>query len=260
MINLKKKIVAVVTTMTVAAWMIPGSAFAITADELQVQINALLAQLSQLQSQLATVQVPAGGAVTGCSITSFATNLKQGDSSEAVKCLQITLNSASDTKVAASGVGSPGNETMYFGPLTKVAVVKFQGKYASEVLTPLGLTAGTGFVGAGTRTKLNTMLGAGGVVTPTTQTTPTTPTTGTGPATVSVAASTPDARQIALAAIDAVAAKFSFSGGASGATISKVVIKRGGVSADADVSAIKLYDCVTQLGSSQALNTNTHKE
>ena len=94
MINLKKKIIAVVTTMTVAAWMIPGSAFALTAAELQIQINALMAQLATLQSQLATVEAPAttGGAVTGVPADfTFTANLKQGDSSAAVKNLQIVF-------------------------------------------------------------------------------------------------------------------------------------------------------------------------
>src|SRR3989344_6771114 len=193
MINLKKKIIAVVTTMTVAAWMVPGSAFALTADELQVQINALMAQLATLQSQLATVQTgTTGGAITGVPADfSFTANLKQGSSGNAVKYLQIVLNSDSATQIAASGVGSMGSETTFFGALTKAAVVKFQDKYASEVLTPLGLTAGTGFVGAGTRAKLNAMLGVTAPTTPTTPTTPTAPTTptvGVGNATVALAA------------------------------------------------------------------------
>jgi hypothetical protein len=41
--------------------------------------------------------------------------------------------------------------------------------------------------------------------------------------------------------------------------VTQIVISRGGVSADADISSIKLYDGATQLGSTQALNTTTHK-
>jgi len=157
---MKKKIIAIITGLTIVAMVTPISTQALTAAELQVQIDALMAQLTTLQAQLADLTGEPAVTVTGCTITSFDRALKLGMTGDDVKCLQIVLNSASDTQLASSGVGSSGSETSYFGPLTKAAVIKFQEKYASEILASWGLTSGTGFVGSTTRAKLDSLLGA----------------------------------------------------------------------------------------------------
>ena len=156
MTNLTKKIVAIITTVTSAA-LIAGPTLALTSAELQAMIDSLLAQIATLQAQLS--ETTGGTTVSGCTITSFDRNLTLTSTGEDAKCLQIILNSSADTQVAASGVGSSGNETTYFGALTKAAVIKFQEKYASEILIPSGLNKGTGFVASATRAQLNKFLG-----------------------------------------------------------------------------------------------------
>jgi hypothetical protein len=71
--------------------------------------------------------------------------------------LQEILNRDPETRVALSGPGSSGFETSTFGLLTRSAVKRFQEKYASEILYPIGLSGGTGFVGRQTLLKLKTI-------------------------------------------------------------------------------------------------------
>ncbi len=85
----------------------------------------------------------------------FLQNLSLGSSGTDVIALQELLNQDPATRVASAGPGSPGNETGYFGPLTQTAVIRFQDKYASAVLTPAGLARGNGYVGSYTRAQLD---------------------------------------------------------------------------------------------------------
>ncbi len=258
--NLLKKIVAIATTLTCTVWLVgPGVAQALTADEIQAMIDDLLVQISELQEQLEETEGDTGGEVpASCVGVSFDRHLSQGDSGSDVKCLQALLNSDADTKLADSGVGSPGNETEYFGPLTKAGAVKFQEKYQASVLAPWGLTSGTGYVGDTTIAKLDELLSAGvGEQEEEEEEEEEEPVTGSPE--VELASDTPEASQVALSAQKVIFTKLKFSGGSDGVTINKVVVARGGVSADTDLTAIELYDGTTQVGSTQALNTLTHK-
>ncbi|MDO8467162.1 MAG: peptidoglycan-binding domain-containing protein [bacterium] len=86
---------------------------------LQAQIDALLAQIAALQSQLAS------SSPVSTALCSFTRDLTLGVRGDDVMCLQKYLNSTGH-KVSTSGPGSIGNETSYFGALTASAVAKWQ--------------------------------------------------------------------------------------------------------------------------------------
>ncbi|MFT7507429.1 MAG: peptidoglycan hydrolase-like protein with peptidoglycan-binding domain [Acidimicrobiales bacterium] len=113
--------------------------------------------LAKLNAVFATVIVPVSTAVAPAEVSGRAelrTSLSVGMEEESVRTLQIILNSDSETQLAVSGIGSKGNESIYFGVVTEAAVQKFQFKY--------GLAkAGDdyyGFVGPQTRAQLNEIL------------------------------------------------------------------------------------------------------
>ena len=74
-----------------------------------------------------TVAQPSAVAATVSPV--FTKGFTKGQTSSDIKQLQILLNSDPDTRIANTGVGSPGNETNSFGSLTEKAVQKFQEKY-----------------------------------------------------------------------------------------------------------------------------------
>ncbi|MBI2450427.1 MAG: hypothetical protein HYV47_02745 [Candidatus Nealsonbacteria bacterium] len=78
----------------------------------------------------------------------FKTDLREGSQGSEVTKLQTCL--ARDKEVYSSGKISG-----YFGAETKTAVIKFQEKYAKDILEPQGFKEGTGLVSKSTRTKLN---------------------------------------------------------------------------------------------------------
>ena len=135
-----------------------------TVADLQAKIAQLIAQIEELKTlqsgRTTTVVASTGGGSAACPYT-WTRNLAMGSSGDDVRQLQRFLNSNPQTQVAVSGVGSPGNETSYYGPATTRAVSKFQELYAAQILTPLGLTNGTGGFYTSTRTHANSICQSG---------------------------------------------------------------------------------------------------
>jgi peptidoglycan hydrolase-like protein with peptidoglycan-binding domain len=86
----------------------------------------------------------------------FTRDLIVGSRGNDVRELQKFLNK-NGFSVAVSGLGSPDNETEYFGDATKQALIKFQDAYREKILVPAGLNRGTGYFGRITRTFVDEM-------------------------------------------------------------------------------------------------------
>lgn len=104
---------------------------------------AALAALGAFTMFSTSAQAQTTSTIPLCEIQRSLTIGMQG---EDVRCLQRYLN-WSGNLVASSGAGSVGNETTYYGSLTAQAVARWQNTNAAAVLTPLGLTSGTGYWG-----------------------------------------------------------------------------------------------------------------
>ncbi len=237
MSNTIKKISSIGLSVTTAVWlsgaaMIMPVASAATIEELQVQISALLAQIQALQAQLAGAQ---GAAVT----YNFTRDLTLGSKGDDVKALQQFLNSKGFT-VAASGAGSAGNETTYFGSLTQAALAKYQAS--------VGISPTAGYFGPKTRAYVASLAAA-----PTTG--PTVPATGLA---LALASDNPAGRTIPKGASAVNVLKFTVSG--SG-TLTELAFKRKGVGATADIASagVYLYEDATRLTSGRSLNSTSHE-
>lgn len=200
-------------------------------SDLQAQVQALLAQIAALQG---------GTPTTGGTCNTFTQNHQMGDSGGEVKWIQQFLNSHG-AQVSATGAGSPGNESDYFGSKTRAAVSKFQADN--------GISPTAGYWGPITRAKANSMCVPGsGTGTP----------VPSGPG-VTVLAGVQPANSLAPGGAARVPfTTFSLQNNTGAAvTINGITVQRTGLGQDAVFSGIVLVDQNgLQMGTSKTLNSN----
>ncbi|XOB40756.1 MAG: hypothetical protein ACKKMR_01970 [Candidatus Nealsonbacteria bacterium] len=122
-------------------------------QELLAKISEIEELLNRLKAQLAQIIAADEEELAPVSCQKFEENLFYGlRNDDRVYCLQQFLKSQ------GLEIYPEGLVTGNFLSLTRTAVVRFQEKYADEILAPLELEGGTGFVGLMTRTKINQLL------------------------------------------------------------------------------------------------------
>jgi hypothetical protein len=112
------------------------------------------AQAAKIAAVLAQAEQTAQGQAVSAIAITFKLTLTAGTQSEDVKRLQEYLNNHGFT-VSVSGPGSKGQESTFFGPKTKAALIAFQEAHQAEILAHLGLVHGTGILGPSTRAYIN---------------------------------------------------------------------------------------------------------
>ena len=123
-------------------------------QELLAHIDFLNKEIARVQSQINAILVLRGqnnNQSTTCGDFKNDLYLGMKNSSE-VSCLQEFL------KKQGSEIYPEGLVTGNFLDLTELALIRFQEKYQEEILKPLGLERGTGFLGARSRDKINKLL------------------------------------------------------------------------------------------------------
>ncbi|MEA3344487.1 MAG: peptidoglycan-binding domain-containing protein, partial [Patescibacteria group bacterium] len=122
----------------------------------QELIEKLLEQISFLQAEILKVQAEINAILekrNNVSLQEIKNNLYFGlENNSEVSFLQSFLKSQ------GQDIYPEGLVTGNFLSMTKEAVIRFQEKYSQDVLDPLGLKNGTGYVGSKTIAKINEIL------------------------------------------------------------------------------------------------------
>jgi len=245
--SITRTIITTVVALALVAVVAPMvSAQTMTVAQLMAEIQTLQAQLQQLSGTTTTTtgNTTTSGSPAACAGITFTRNLVVGSTGSDVKCLQAILNLNASTQVSTTGAGSPGYETMTFGPKTLVAVKVWQ---AAQGFTPANQ------IGPMSRAKLNAWLG--GTTTTTTTTTTTNNTTPVVVPTGTIAAmlATTSPASGALIAGQATAGLLDINFTGTG-TVSSVTLQRSGISDQNTLANLYLFDGAQRLTDGYSFN------
>lgn len=161
--------------------------------------------------------------VAGSASAAFNMNLGFGMRNDDVKALQTVLNTGGYGSLPVTG---------YFGSMTRTAVKAYQ--------TAMGISPVSGYVGPLTRGKLNGTVVVNNPVQ-------------TGSVVASLATTNPASSTFVAGQATADLAHFTFSGTG---TVTNVTLQRIGISADATLSNIYLFDGATRLTDAASVTNN----
>ncbi len=207
------------------------------------KITAVAAILGGVVATVASASAALNLPTQSCSYN-FTVNMKRGTRNSQVMELQKVLNMYPQTTIAITGAGSMGNETNYFGAATAAAVAKFQELHASDTLSPIGATRGTGNAFGLTRAVLNQICNGGAVVV--------NPGTVNGSVMASLSAGQPNSVLVAGQAA-AELAKFTFTGNGN---VNMIKLNRTGISNNTTATNVYLYDGANRLTDSASVLTD----
>lgn len=248
----KSKLLNGIASVAVGLSMVVAFASPASAALTQGQVDSIISLLQSFGADAATIAnvktsltggtpTTGGGSTTVGGSYNFTRDLTIGSTGEDVRMLQQALNKMGYT-VSASGAGSMGNESTYFGPATRSALAKYQ--------AAKGITPAAGYFGPKTRASF------GGVTTGGGTTTGGTTTTGTG-LTVS-SASQPAASLAPESSARIPFTKVTLTASNDGdVTVNGVTVERTGLAQSAVFSGVVLLDeNGQQLGIAKTLNSN----
>jgi hypothetical protein len=244
-----RKSLSVFLSATTALWLV-GSSFAMpfAASAQSISIAELQQQIAALTAQLAALTGSSGSTYSTVNCE-FTVSLTVGSRGEDVRCLQQYLNSLK-LDVANSGPGSPGNETTYFGSLTRAAVAKWQ--------TAHGVNPPAGYFGPISRAKYRELIAMLPTPTPTPTPTGGPVPTGTGTGLTVMSGTQPAASLASQNAINVPFTRVKFTASNDGDVIvNSITVERTGLMVDAVLTGVVLLDeSGNRLGLSKTLNAN----